>query len=110
MRSKHRIVFLLGKADGYLERAMDLTSVAAAGPLIAKAMDIVAFSAGMADEGAFWKSQQETAVALRAVSMSLLATVQSLIYIEDPEGFKWTEDMAKIRTDIQALALRGKFR
>lgn len=110
MSPKRTIIFLLGKADGHLEEALNLapTDLPQAWVQLNKAMDDLAFCAGAADARAIWKSQWEAALAIKAMSTTVLALIQSMIQgTPDPN---WTGAVAKIRTDIQTLLHRGKFR
>lgn len=105
MKSKDRIMFLLGKADDQLETALNLASTLPEAWInIHKAMETMAFCAGMADARAIWKSQRESALAIEAIDMVLLALVQSMIRgLPDPN---WTDTVVKIRDDIQTLVHR----
>ena len=110
MQPKQNILFLLGKADGHLETALrrEPTSLPDSWVQMNKALDALAFCAGMADARAIWKSQWESALAIRAMSTTLLALIQSLICeVPDPN---WPDTVTKIRTDIETLVHKGHFR
>jgi len=108
MKPKHQIVFLLGKANGYLEKAMTPgKAVAESWVDVAKAMEVVAFCAGMADARAFWRSQRKTAATISGIASYLLNLVLEGIRFESP---CWTDGLKKVQLDIETLSRFGSFR